>query len=657
MRILKLSLITVTLLWVVILIPESNYGFSQQERQDEIIFNSELGTFTGIPETAAGVDSLLSYGIEMRDRDSRVSFYAAKEALVLSKKLNYRAGEAQANNLAANKYLDFGDYEHALEHYLLGYDIEEELGNHERMANIKNNLALVYLEQENYDRATGYFEESLEIREQIGQLDQTHIAINNIGVMHRRQGHYDIALEYFEEAAEISLNAAQDSVMYMIATLNIGNTYRNKGEFDKAVAYLEKAGNYFELNGYTFSQITANLYLGQLFRDRGDLDKAETYGIRSLELAQLENNKERIADAHNLIADVYRKQGDFLLALDHFELFHQISDTLLDLQRVNAVNQMQVQFEVEQKDREIALNEAQIAQQEIWENFLIVGLALLTVVIGLLFVNNRMKKRNNELLDQRRKEIERQNKELAELNNQKDEFISIAAHDLRNPISVIMTATTLLNSEEKPDKENVAEYSELIQISTDRMLNLVNNMLDIQSVEQKAGDIKQEKVDVNKSVEQSIHHFEKTANVKNIRILTSLDDEVGMMLGDQASLERIFDNLISNAIKYSQEGKRVWIETKADKDTFKVCVKDEGPGLTEDDREKLFRRFTSLSSSPTGNESSTGLGLYIAKKLANSMGGRIWCESVYGEGSNFYVEFKRVEMEKDSPKKETAVAE
>lgn len=137
-----LFLITVSLLWSVVLLPSSTFGFSQQERHEEITFNSDLGSFTGIPETEAGVDSLLSYGIEMRDRDSRVSFYAAKEALVLSKELNYRAGEAQANNLAANKYLDFGDYEHALEHYLLGYDIEEELGNHERMANIKITLLL-----------------------------------------------------------------------------------------------------------------------------------------------------------------------------------------------------------------------------------------------------------------------------------------------------------------------------------------------------------------------------------------------------------------------------------------------------------------------------------------------------------------------------------
>ncbi|MEX0661857.1 MAG: tetratricopeptide repeat-containing sensor histidine kinase [Balneolaceae bacterium] len=656
MRFKILFFAAISLLLNDLLLPDNVFGFPQQEPQEEIRFNSDLGTFPDIPATIAGVDSLLAFGNEMRSQDSRLSFFAAKEALTFAKQLGYKEGEAQAHNLAGNKYLDFGDYEHSLTHYLLGFEIEEELGNYEGMASIKNNLALVHLEQENYNRAASYLQESMEIRESIGQTDQTHISINNIGVMHRRKGDYDLALGHFQEAAKLSLEVAQDSVMYMIATLNIGNTYRNKNELDIAIGYLERADYYFEREEFLFHQITTNLFLGQLYRDLGRNDEALEHGLRSLELAQQENNKERIANAHELVADVYRVQGDFQKALNHFEMFYQVSDTLLNLQRVNAVNEMQVQYEVEQKDREIALNEAQIAQQESWRNFMIVGLILLTLVIGLLYVNVRMKKKNNLLLEQRRKEIEKQNEELAALNNQKDEFISIVAHDLRNPISVIMTATTLLNSEEKLDKDNVDEYSELIQISTDRMLNLVNNMLDIQSVEQKSGDIKQEKVDVNESVKQSIHHFEKTANVKRISLITSLDEDVEMMLGDHSSLIRIFDNLISNSIKYSDKGKRVWISTEKIDDTIRVCVKDEGPGLTEEDQKKLFGRFTSLSSSPTGNESSTGLGLYIAKKLTESMSGQIWCKSVYGEGSVFIVEFSHVKREKDLSQKEKAVA-
>ncbi len=645
------------LFWSLFLLPDSGFGFEQGEHQREIIFNSDLGAFPNIPISKAGVDTLLAYGIEVRNRDSRLSFFAAREALSLAKQLRYKEGEAQSHTLLGNKYLDFGDYEHAMAHYILGFEIEEELGNYDGMAGIKNNIALVHLEQGNFGRAANYLKESMEIRESIGQSDQTHISINNIGVMHRRQGDYDLALEYFQRAAMLSLQSAQDSVMYMIATLNIGNTYRNKGELDIAIEYLKRADNFFDREDFLFHQITANLFLGQLYRDLGRNDEALKHGLLSLEIAQKENNKERIANAHELVADVYREQNNFEAALNHFEMFYLISDTLLNLQRVNALNEMQVQFEVEQKDREIALNEAQIVQQEIWENFLFTGLALLTVVIGLLFINNRMKKRNNVVLEQRRKEIESQKNELAELNNQKDEFISIVAHDLRNPISVIMTATSLLDSEEFPNKENVAEYSELIQISTDRMLNLVNNMLDIQSVEHKSGAIKQDKVNVNNSVEQSILHFKKTADVKNISLFTSLDNDTGMMLGDHSSLIRILDNIISNAIKYSPEGKKVWIGTQADGDKLLIHVKDEGPGLTKKDQQKLFGRFTSLSSSPTGNESSTGLGLYIAKKLTNSMGGRIWCESEYGEGSVFYVEFTRIEMEMNTVKKEKAAAE
>lgn len=645
MRIKALFFVIITLFLNDLLLPDSSFGFMQQEPQEEIRFNSNLGTF---PETVAGVDSLLSIGNEMRERNSRISFEAATMALNYAKKIGYRQGEARAYNLSGNKFLDFGDYNAALEYYMSSYRIEEELGNEAGMASVINNKALVYLQQENYERAAEEFLKAIEIRERIDEIDDPHIAMNNLGVIHRRQGKYDEALIYFRKASEMALQLAEpDSVLYMITQVNTGNTYRNKGEYDNVLGYYDRAGLYFEENGYTIPLGVVSLFKGQYYKDIGEYRTALDFAIRSLELFQQENLRDRIAESHELIAELYELFGDYQKANIHLRNFQDVTDSLNRSAQDQQLQELQIRFDVEQKDREISLQQARISQQEQGRKFLIGGLALLLIILGLMYYNVRMKKKNNLLLEKRRKEIEKKNMELADLNNQKDEFISIAAHDLRNPISVVMTATTLLNSEEKPDKENVAEYSELIQISTDRMLNLVNNMLDIQSVEQKSGDIKREKVDVNEAVEQSILHFKKTAEVKNIELITTLDeDSSGMMLGDRSSLIRILDNLISNAIKYSSEGKRVWISSNFDVEKLLVRIKDEGPGLSEEDQEKLFGRFTSLSSSPTGNESSTGLGLYIAKKLTTSMGGRIWCESEYGEGSVFYLEFSPIELEK-----------
>lgn len=620
--------------------PGTSFGYLQSESEIEILYDESLGAFTGVPETRAGVDSLLAIGNEMRDRDSRMSFIAGAEALAISEKLGYREGEAGAHNLVANKYCDFGDYEHALEHYLIGLEIYTDLGDKAGMASITNNMAIVHLEQEQYDRAADYLENSIEIRREMGEYDQAYISINNLGVINRRSGNYDDALEYFREAKQLSLEAAQDSVLHTIALLNIGNTHRNKGEMDPAIEYLQRANGYFEREGYTVFQISANLFTGQLYDDLGDYDRALEYGFRSLELANSENNRERISDAHEPIAGIYKELEDYESALYHFELYKQMSDTLSNLQRANQLNEMQVRFDVEQRDQQIALNEARISEQETLRNFMFTVLGLLVLLSGVLYVGFRQKKKANRLLDEK-------NMELAELNSDKDDFISVAAHDLRNPLSVILTATTLLKSEEEPDKENIEEYSELIQISTDRMLNLVNNMLDIQSVENGSVELQLEKLDVNDLIQQSIKHFEKTAEVKKIELISQLEEDAALIKCDSSTMIRVFDNILSNAIKYSPQGSRVWIDTKETENSIRVSIKDEGPGLTEEDQEKLFTRFSSLSSSPTGNETSTGLGLYIVKKLVTSMDGEVRCKSTYGEGTEFIVEFPRSDLQNE----------
>jgi len=105
------------------------------------------------------------------------------------------------------------------------------------------------------------------------------------------------------------------------------------------------------------------------------------------------------------------------------------------------------------------------------------------------------------------------------------------------------------------------------------------------------------------------------------------------------ALRQILDNLISNAVKFSPPGRKVYLNILPKNDNINFSIKDEGPGLTEDDKLNLFGKFKRLSAQPTGDENSTGLGLSIAKKLTEAMNGKIWCESEAGKGAEFIVEF------------------
>ncbi|MFZ6002154.1 MAG: sensor histidine kinase, partial [Bacteroidota bacterium] len=114
-----------------------------------------------------------------------------------------------------------------------------------------------------------------------------------------------------------------------------------------------------------------------------------------------------------------------------------------------------------------------------------------------------------------------------------------------------------------------------------------------------------------------------------------------IVFGDSLFLIQVFENLISNALKFSEKGKQVEVEISSSDSQVRVVVKDQGPGLTAEDQALLFKKFQRLSTHPTDGEKSTGLGLSIVKKYVELMGGRVWCESEQGHGASFIVEIPK----------------
>jgi signal transduction histidine kinase len=633
---------------------QQHTGNVQDRTGQHFLYDSEREIFIPVERTTQAVDTLLAVSGEMMNRDSQISFHSAREALMLADEIGYLDGKARALNMVANKYLDFGDYELALNHYLRAIKLEEELGNRERVAALLNNMALVHLEQASYDKSAEYLLQSIELKNELGLNHDTYLAMNNLGVAYRRQSEYSKALGYFREAQHLSLDMAQDTLVHMVATLNIGNTLRNLGELDEAIGYLMKAENYFREQDYQLHLIVTNLFKGLLYLDRNQYDEALRFAAVSLEMAEAARQRERIKDAHKLIAEIHERQGNYREAFLHFRYYHEISDTLYNLQRSSLINEMQGRFDVEQKNREIdllnkefALQEAKLSRQDLVRQSLIVGVFLLLIIAGQLLYTNHQRKRNNQLLRDKGKEIEQKNSKLEELNKEKDEFLGIVAHDLRNPLSVIKTAVELINDETPPTAEEIEEYSNLIHISSDRMLDLVNNLLDIQCMNAGKNRTRVEKIEVNSSVEQSVKHFQRSAETKNIKLTTKLAENCTSILGDSNSLTRILDNLVSNAIKYSPFDSEVKISTSRSDQKVRISVEDKGPGIADEEMEKLFGRYSKLSNKPTGNEKSTGLGLYIVKKLTRSMNGEAGCESKPGEGSTFFVEFPVLERDEE----------
>jgi signal transduction histidine kinase len=177
--------------------------------------------------------------------------------------------------------------------------------------------------------------------------------------------------------------------------------------------------------------------------------------------------------------------------------------------------------------------------------------------------------------------------------------------------------------------------------TTERMMQIINNLLDGNAIELGVFNFTIEKCDLTVFVEQIVADYAERAAIKRIQVqYTPPPDSTITALGDRSALKSVLDNILSNAVKYSPHGKNVFVRvlTSVETATARVEVQDEGPGISEQDMAKLFGKFARLTARPTGGEHSTGLGLSIVKKMVEAMNGRVWCESEVGQGATFIVE-------------------
>jgi signal transduction histidine kinase len=226
--------------------------------------------------------------------------------------------------------------------------------------------------------------------------------------------------------------------------------------------------------------------------------------------------------------------------------------------------------------------------------------------------------------------------ELLELNELKSRFVGIAAHDLRSPLTVIKGYADLLGegvAGKVSDRQRGILGS--IDQACERMLVLINDLLDVSVIESGKLELDRKPVPFSDYLEEVRGTQEILAQAKGIRLRLDVPEDLPAISIDVHRMGEVFDNLLSNAFKFSEPGSEVILQAEPYRDGVKVLVIDEGPGIAEDEVPNLFGVFQRGSSRTTGGESSTGLGLAIVKRLVEAHGGHIWIESKLGEGASF----------------------
>lgn len=251
---------------------------------------------------------------------------------------------------------------------------------------------------------------------------------------------------------------------------------------------------------------------------------------------------------------------------------------------------------------------------------------------------NEVSKLNNELVNTKR-ELIKKNLEYQKLDKQKNEYLGMAAHDLRNPLGSISGFSYILKLElEEVLNQEQKEMLDIISSSSEFMLKLIDDLLDISKIQ--VGklnlDIKEE--NIQDLLEENITLNKVIASKKNINIEFIIDDyEIPKMYLDKNKMHQVFNNLIGNAIKFSYENSSIKVVLNSYENFVLIKIIDEGTGISKEDIESIFNPYTQSNNKSTKGEKGSGLGLAIARKIIEGHNGSIDVSSIMGKGSTFII--------------------
>ncbi len=528
------------------------------------------------------------------------------QSLELCLQLDDKRGEANSYVNIGNLHYSLGNYADALDYQFKALKTYQETGDEQGQSVAYSGIGLVYESLNEYQKAIDSYQRCLEYEIKSGNRRSYALTLNNLGNVYEAMNDYDNALQAYQESLSIKRQILdRQGIAHTLN--NISELYIKQARYADALMVANESLEMMESLGDRNAQALCLMTKAKLFAEKNfeqhSLDKAIEYLEQAIDIANEINAKGVLVEAYGKISLLFEQKGDAVSALRYCRLFHKLHGEIQNEESQKRIQNLSMTFEAEKAKKESELRRLEAEKYRL------------------------------------------ENVELVKANQFKTELLAIAAHDLKNPLQSIMGFAHLIKEENIPS--NVKPFVDMIHKGAERMLTLINNLLeDAKFAETTTFELKIQTLNLTTLVKSLIEEtFEVLAKKKSQTILFESTQDC-FVQGDADLLKQVFENLISNAIKYSPRQKlitvcveRITIDNPSKREVVRVSVKDEGQGLTEEDMEKLFGKFQRLSARPTGGESSTGLGLSIVKKLVELHGGKIWAESEgKDKGATFIVE-------------------
>lgn len=518
--------------------------------------------------------------------------------------------EAGCTMTLANAYQRLGQFDKAIECYNRCNNLMDQIGGEMAEVNkryVMNNIAEIHLAMGEYDTAEQLYRKCIEM---LGEVDVNDTASNldlatylqNLAEVRIAQDNPE-AVGFAESSLDLSRKYQDTPHKIINRLMALSKAYRLVGRSDESKALMDDALQIAKEEGETF--LETSIYL-----QKGDFNKA-------IAMADENHYDELLQEALEGAYQLERERNP-KLALDYFERSVMMKDSVFNENQQQLIRDYQVRYAMQEKEHALAMEQEKSKRNKLYAIVFAVVAALLLLIAFIWYRLAQIRKKRNE--------------ELVRLNLTKDRLLSIVSHDVKTPVGAICTMLDRMTTHYDSISETDRKANLIMMHSSAAALNSrVLNIMQWVRGELENSVVISTDFNLRQLVDDDIRALETAIDVKSLKVVNVIDPD--LTVHDDANVvSLVLRNLISNAVKFSYPNGEVRIKASQDVDCVWVSVEDDGMGISEKKLEKIFNFLTS-SSSGSGGETGTGIGLFVSKQLLDKTGGEITIESAKGEGT------------------------
>ena len=565
-----------------------------------------------------------------------------KEARVELQKASEIFNRLEDQKMIAGILTEFGwismtqsNFEDALIFFWDALRISEEIGNKDNMAQNLNYIAEIYVEQKQYGKAIENYEKALSLVEDLGIKPGISACLTNLASVYTITGEYEQALHMNSKALTLKieigdfLGEARVNTNLGILNNKLGNFGDAEKNFDHALMLLQKVGD-------THTISTLQLEIARSNFDQGNYSKSLDIANELYKSINPYEELELSVKLRKLFFEIYGKIGQYEKAHLNALAWKTLSDSLYSKNMLAVTNELEAKYQNEQKTKEIALLASEKELQALQlnkresERNAIIAFALLTLLLGGLVYNQYRIKQHS-------------NKELRELDRLKSNFFANVSHEFRTPLTLIKGPVEKL--EQNPDESLSREEVKMIRRNTNKVLDLVNQLLTLSKIDQGNVKLKLTEGDLYKCLRVAASSFNSHAAQRSMDYRVEIPNDVFWAAFDRDKVEKVVYNLLSNAFKFTNDGGLVTFKVFHKNEELDIQVSDSGKGIPEEEQPFVFNRFYQVDGGSTKEYEGSGIGLSLSKDLIALMDGTITVSSEAGKGTFFTVQFPIEQIE------------